>query len=64
MLNQKQRRTNLYRSIIDYFAPIDYEPEALEDAFYHVLKLGYLSCDTLEDLTDDEFITMVDELDL
>lgn len=64
MLNQKQRRTKLYRSIIDYFDPVDYEPEALEDAFYHVLKLGYLSDDTLEDITDDEFITMVDELDL
>lgn len=64
MLNEKQRRTNLYRSIIDYFDPVDYEPEALEDAFHYVLKLGYLSCDTLEDLTDDEFIAMVDKLDL
>lgn len=64
MLTQKQRRTNLYRSIIDYFDPVDYESEALEDAFYYVLKLGYLSCDTLEDLEDDEFIKMVDELDL
>lgn len=64
MLSRKQRHTNLYRSIIDYFDPIDYESEALEEAFKYVLNLGYLSSDTLDDLEDDEFIKMVDELDL